>query len=203
MNYAMETHSLDLASNATEKNKYLHGWDCDRLSVLDFIAISLVKILNNAGPFWANADPDEDVIQRIRRLKKEQSTSDTTASFPILEPPSKRVWMSIVGFQSLSALSPVHEIGIEDARSESESTKLQKWREELDYFKSKKAEWLENQEYRDKYIALKDKMIVDSDVDNFDLVRRIRAKYPEEVVLIAKVTKDVRQLKLRSPKISR
>jgi len=80
---------------------------------------------------------------------------------------------------------------------------LKKWREELASFKKIAPELSDNSDYTNKYIAIKDKKIIDFDPDNFRLVKRINKKYPEEVVLVVKVSAVERICEVPSPEISR
>lgn len=79
---------------------------------------------------------------------------------------------------------------------------FRKWEEELSFFNSVKNKLFENIDYKNKFIAIKDKKVVDSDLDNFRLVKRINKKYPDEVVLIIKVEMGVPVAEIPSPEVS-
>ena len=99
----------------------------------------------------------------------------------------------------------------EDARTDSavapsatgeEDLELKKWEDDLGYFQAMKARLLTDGTYRDKYIAIRDKKIIDSDVDHFRLARRVNEQYPYQAVLIARVEPDERVAEIPSPELS-
>ena len=77
------------------------------------------------------------------------------------------------------------------------------WERELAYFKRVKADLLQNARYINKYIAIKQNQIIDSDTDEFKLVRRINKAYPDEVVFIAKVDEKENIGVVRSPRVAK
>ncbi len=79
---------------------------------------------------------------------------------------------------------------------------IRKWREELDNFKSVRDKLIAEPRYAGRFVAMRNRQVVDSDTDEFRLARRISGKYPREVVLIAKVT-DVETIhELPSPELA-
>jgi hypothetical protein len=83
-----------------------------------------------------------------------------------------------------------------------EDWEFSKWREELDFFNSMKKKLLKDKVYRNKFVAIKDKKLIDSDIDNFRLVKRVNKKYHNDVVLIVKVEKGIRMAEIPSPEVS-
>jgi hypothetical protein len=79
---------------------------------------------------------------------------------------------------------------------------IRKWREELDFFKSVRDRLIADPRYAGRFVAMRNGQVVDSDTDNFRLARRIRGKYPREVVLIAKVTDEEPIHELPSPELA-
>ena len=77
-----------------------------------------------------------------------------------------------------------------------------RWEIELAFFKGIKTKLLGDERYRGKFIAIKDKKIIDHDADEFKLARRINGKYADQVVLIAEVRKDDTVAELRSPRVA-
>jgi hypothetical protein len=82
-----------------------------------------------------------------------------------------------------------------------EDWEFSKWREELDFFNSMKKKLLKDKVYRNKFVAIKDKKLIDSDIDNFRLVKRVNKKYHNDVVLIVKVEKGIRMAEIPSPEV--
>ncbi len=58
------------------------------------------------------------------------------------------------------------------------------------------------QQYLDQYVAFHEGELVDHDADHTQLVRRINARYPEQIVLIRQVTdKEPAPIRLGSPRL--
>ncbi len=93
------------------------------------------------------------------------------------------------------------EIGKIDVPISESNREFRRWGEELSFFNSIKGKLWEDEAYRDKFVAIRDKKVIDSDLDDFKLVKRINKKYPSEVVLIAKVEMGMRVAKIPSPRI--
>lgn len=74
------------------------------------------------------------------------------------------------------------------------------WYADLEYFQSIKSELLEDGTYVDKYIAIRNKKIIDSDKDEIKLALRIEKAYPDKVVFIAKVDEKENIGVVRSPR---
>jgi len=77
-----------------------------------------------------------------------------------------------------------------------------KMRQEVDYFdRHLELLW---QQYPTLFVAVHHQQVIDSDKNVLDLVRRIRNTYPNETILIRKVTgKPVPELRFRSPRFIR
>lgn len=76
-----------------------------------------------------------------------------------------------------------------------------KWQDELDFFNNAKKTILKNSQYRNKFVAIKNQKVIDSDKDKFRLVKRINKKYPDEAVLVVKVQIAVPRLEVPSPEL--
>ncbi len=78
-----------------------------------------------------------------------------------------------------------------------------KWREELAFFNRIREELAKDERYSCKYVAVKDKQVIDSDVDDLRLTERMDEEYPSDVVLIARVGADTPAGELPSPEFRR
>lgn len=76
---------------------------------------------------------------------------------------------------------------------------FKKWEGELNFFNSMKSKLLQDKRYRDKFVAIKGKEIIDSDIDDFRLVKRIDEGYPNDVVLVIKVAEKISVAEIPSP----
>ncbi len=76
-----------------------------------------------------------------------------------------------------------------------------KWRAELALFQSIENELAKDEGYAGKYVAFKDGRVIDSDVDEFRLARRIGEGYPGDVVLIAEVGAGIPDVTLELPSV--
>ncbi len=74
-----------------------------------------------------------------------------------------------------------------------------KWYDELAHFQRIEAELVKDERYFGKYVAIKDRQIVDIDADDRRLTDRIDEKFPDDPVLIAKVGGPVPEGELSSP----
>jgi len=88
---------------------------------------------------------------------------------------------------------------------ESRRTRQQKareaWEAAVSYFG--RARLWEDERYRGKYLAIKDKKVVDCDADRFRLARRMAERLPGQRVLIAKAEKEPPVVELPSPELER
>lgn len=124
--------------------------------------------------------------QRVKRIEKgsEFIYKSVSLEFSKRFPPEeeyKKIW-----------LFPISE----------EDWEFKKWKEELEFFNSIKRELLEDKTYRNKFVAIKDKKLIDSDIDNLRLVKRVNEKYRNEVVLIVKVEIGSPVAEIPSPEVS-
>ena len=95
-------------------------------------------------------------------------------------------------YEKATNLMPITEIDRE----------FEKWHGELSFFNSTKKDLLENKSFRNKFVAIKDKKLIDVDIDKFRLVKRVSEKHPNGVVLIAKVEMGVAVAEIPSPEVS-
>lgn len=93
------------------------------------------------------------------------------------------------------------KVGRGKSPAQTKTSDIAKWEKELAYFQRAKDDLLKDSKYTNKFIAIRNKKIIDSDTDEFKLVRRINKAHPDEVVLIAKVDDDERVAELRSPRV--
>ena len=63
--------------------------------------------------------------------------------------------------------------------------------EQYEYYKSHKNEFLTNPDYKGKFVAIRKKEIIGCNSNNFDLADNVCEKYPDDVVLIIKVEKEL------------
>jgi hypothetical protein len=77
------------------------------------------------------------------------------------------------------------------------------WRTEVRYFDSMRQKLWRKPEYRGKFVAVRQKEIVDMDQDRFVLYRRVRERFPGEVVLIEQVEIEPRKIELPGLEICR
>lgn len=77
--------------------------------------------------------------------------------------------------------------------------KRPKMQQEVDFFDTHlESLW---EQYPNLFIAVHQQQVIDSDIDELVLVRRIRHNYPDEAILIRKGTgKPVPELRFRSPR---
>jgi len=107
----------------------------------------------------------------------------------------RNIPMSLIGYGCENA--PTLHVGEEEKGWE-----FKKWKEELDFFNSIKRKLLEDETYRNKFVAIKDKRLIDYDIDNFRLAKRVNEKYRNEVVLIIKAEISMPVAEIPSPEIS-
>lgn len=86
-------------------------------------------------------------------------------------------------------------------KPEREDITLTKWDSEVRYFESIRKELLKEKEYRNKFVAIKDKEIIGVDTEKIKLAKRVKRQYPHEVILITRVQRGMRVVELPSPEI--
>jgi len=86
-----------------------------------------------------------------------------------------------------------------NGESDGDSAKLA---EEAAYFRSIVKRLLNDTKYRDAFVAIKDRKIIDSDQDEMSLVERICQANPNEVVFIGRVAVETPTFDVSSPELS-
>jgi len=76
---------------------------------------------------------------------------------------------------------------------------LDAWWDEQAAFDKMRPSLRQDERYRDKFVAVRDHAVVDCDADRFQLVRRIVASYPGDVVFVGHVQRDDPPVELPSP----
>ncbi len=84
---------------------------------------------------------------------------------------------------------------------EDEDPDMKKWRQELAFFREHRLEMLRDAKSTGRFVAVRNGRIVDSDDDDFALVKRARKAYPGEVVLVVRADGSVPTVELPSPEI--
>lgn len=82
------------------------------------------------------------------------------------------------------------------------SSDIREWENELIFFNSIRKELFNDKTYKDKFVAIKNSKVIDLDLNNFRLVKRINKKYPNEVVLVVKVQVGFPVAEIPSPEVS-
>ena len=140
------------------------------------------------------------LAEQVERLGKALSDADAgfsagpagyvaVSSEGVLEKESEKL-------EPLEPLEPKEGPGLEDTEMDAD---MAKWCEELAFFDRIRDELAGEERYWGKYVAVKDKHVIDVDVDDEKLIQRIDEKYPREVVLIARVGADGPVGELPSP----
>ncbi len=68
-----------------------------------------------------------------------------------------------------------------------ETKEIRLWRAEVQFFERMRKKLWENPEYREKYVAIRQKKIIDVGTNQFDLARKWSKQLPGKIVLITKV----------------
>lgn len=82
-----------------------------------------------------------------------------------------------------------------------EDAEMRTWRDEASHFEKIKPRLWKDKNYRHKYVAIRRRTIVDVDDDKFRLAKRVKQKYADDVVFIAKVQISARVVELPSPEV--
>ena len=82
-----------------------------------------------------------------------------------------------------------------------EDAEIRAWRKEASHFESIKAGLWKDENYRHKYVAIRRRAVVDVDDDKFLLARRVKQKFGDDVVFIARVQVSASVVELPSPEI--
>jgi hypothetical protein len=106
-------------------------------------------------------------------------------------------------------LSEEQHVETLDRKADSDSVKktrlevnLAIWKEQVEYYESSKEKIWQVEKYRNKYIAIMNKKIIDFDGDKFILARRVKKLHPEEVVLIKEIKQKEDVVRMRSPRVT-
>jgi hypothetical protein len=83
------------------------------------------------------------------------------------------------------------------------NTEMDIWREQVLFFETIKGSLLQNPSFLGRYVAIKEKNVIDSDINDIRLARRIQQQFPGEVVVILKVEKHSPIIEIPSPEYSR
>lgn len=75
------------------------------------------------------------------------------------------------------------------------------WRNEMAHFERIKAKLWKDRQYRHKYVAIRQRTILDVDDDKFRLAKRVKQQFADEVVFIGQVQISARVVELPSPEI--
>jgi len=78
---------------------------------------------------------------------------------------------------------------------------LSVWRSEVSYFEKVRPQLWKDTRYRNKYVAIRCRRVIDADDNKFVLARRMAERFPDDVVLIAKVQLRAPVVQLRSPRL--
>ncbi len=74
---------------------------------------------------------------------------------------------------------------------------------ELKYFLKIKQKLLADPTYHGKFVAIKDKKVIDLGVDEFDLGAKLAITWPNDVIIIKKVVADDAVFDLSSPEVKK
>lgn len=88
-----------------------------------------------------------------------------------------------------------------DVPEQLEGEGIAEWRSQLDYFEHVRDRLWQDEQYRDRYVALRRQTVVDADQNKFELVKRVTARFPDEVVFIGKVATSPPLVRLPSPRL--
>ena len=78
---------------------------------------------------------------------------------------------------------------------------IQAWRNEMAHFDRIKVKLWKDRRYRHKYVAIRQRAIVDVDDDKFRLAKRVKQQFADQVVFIGNVQISARVVELPSPEI--
>lgn len=104
---------------------------------------------------------------------------------------------------SKKSKSYVKRSPLTEKRGSRKTSDIAGWETEFSHFQSAKQKLVEDGTYLNKYVAIKNKKIIDSDKNEIRLVRRINKTYPDEVVFIAKVDEKESIGVVRSPRVAK
>lgn len=94
--------------------------------------------------------------------------------------------------------------GTTGAAADSEqSHEMAAWIKEQAAFDELRPSLSQDERYRNKYVAIHDRAVVDCDVDKFQLVRRLMKKFPDDVFFVGHASKDEPPVDLPSLEIER
>ncbi|MEX0726586.1 MAG: hypothetical protein WD065_09980 [Planctomycetaceae bacterium] len=85
--------------------------------------------------------------------------------------------------------------------SRDDDTDMQAWQDDADYFESIRSSLWQDKTYRQKYVAIRHRAVIDTDDDKFELFERISRQHAADVVFIAKVQRESQVVEVPSPEI--
>lgn len=97
-------------------------------------------------------------------------------------------------------LGPQYSDGIASSAPQVDPV-LDDWEEQVEYFDSVRMELVKDEAMLGKYVAVKNRKVIDSDDDEAALLKRIDSQFPNDVVLIEKVALAERVVNLPSPRV--
>lgn len=97
----------------------------------------------------------------------------------------------------------MHTVETGKPRHSTMATDVRALRLELKHFMRIKAELLADERYRGRFVAMKDKQIIDVGDDEFDLAIKLGKTHPGAVILIRRVTSENVVYDLPSPEVVR
>ncbi len=80
--------------------------------------------------------------------------------------------------------------------------RYKRWKDEVAFFDGALKDLVKDPSYKGRYVAVKGRQVIDSDVSDLELARRMARLHPGEVVLIAKVDTRARRVEVSSPEFS-
>ena len=81
-------------------------------------------------------------------------------------------------------------------------SEMDQWHEQVLFFEAHHHHFLQDQKLTGKYIAIKDKTIIDRDVSDLVLVRRVQAHFPDKVVLVVKIENRSPIMEIPAPELA-
>lgn len=80
--------------------------------------------------------------------------------------------------------------------------RYERWKDEVAFFDGALEDLVNDPSYKGRYVAVKGRRVIDSDVSDLELARRMARLHPGDVVLIAKVDTRARRVEVSSPEFS-
>ncbi len=116
------------------------------------------------------------------------TTDEILADYPCLEEEDVREALAYAAWLAREGGPPPEgEAEAHPGDGGEERPDIRKWRDELAFFHRSLSELLEDGRFAGRFVAIRDRQVVDSDDDDVTLVKRMHEKYAGDVVLVAKV----------------